>query len=653
MSKADEGSQGFNPNRLNRFILFNRCHRKKMQKKKRLTTDDFPELMAKHSRKGFAEPEAYLYWLAMMEAHGDRIERLKLQLDERDKEIAKLNQTLQEIFDSTSWKVSAPLRWLRKSAHADNIIATCRNAYADLKSKVQHKLENPPEPKVFQGLDHFGSKVDIDPSRETVLIVTHEASRTGAPILSLNLAKGFHKKYNVVSLLLGLGALVDDFKRNSDIVIGPIENRYDELSVSNIVDKLLDYLDIRFAIVNSIESRNVLPALGRRFVPTVALIHEFAAYTRPREAFIQATFWATKVVFPDEIIRENAISHHPELVGNHSLILPQGRCLLSEVTANRVSTSAEREAISKVFRPVNKQPETIVILGAGSVHFRKGVDIFLDCAVHIARSNFRDTCRFVWVGGGFDPEHDADYSAYLADQIQRSGLENQVAFLDEVSEMDYAYEQADILLLSSRLDPLPNVAIDSMFHGIPVLCMDQTTGIAGLLKKNGLSEECVAPYLDVEALSMKLSRLIESPNYRIMVGEKLKALAPTLFDMDTYIETLDKQGIQAMAQTLQEREDCLQIIKSGCFDPDISPPIQPNNAVPPLNSIREYVRAWASQVGRRNPYQGFNADIYLEQRGNEVAGEPYADYLRSGKPSGPWLTEDILPETMVEVKDNA
>jgi hypothetical protein len=182
--------------------------------------------------------------------------------------------------------------------------------------------------------------------------------------------------------------------------------------------------------------------------------------------------------------------------------------------------------------------------------------------------------------------------------------------------------------------------------------MDQTTGIAGLLKKNGLAEECVAPYLDVEALSKKLSRLIESPNYRIIIGEKLKALAPILFNMDTYIETLDKEGIQAMAQTLQEREDCLQIIKSGCFDPDISLPIQ-LNAVPPLNSLREYVRAWASRVGRRNPFQGFNADLYLEQRGNEVSGEPYADFLRSGKPSGPWLTEAIPPETMVEVKDNA
>src|SRR4051812_10883715 len=40
----------------------------------------------------------------------------------------------------------------------------------------------------------------IDPERQTVLVVAHEATRTGAPILAYNIAKRLHEKYNIVLL---------------------------------------------------------------------------------------------------------------------------------------------------------------------------------------------------------------------------------------------------------------------------------------------------------------------------------------------------------------------------------------------------------------------------------------------------------------------
>ena len=44
------------------------------------------------------------------------------------------------------------------------------------------------------------------------MIVSHEASRTGAPILALNLADKLSKKYNIVNLILGGGELREDFR---------------------------------------------------------------------------------------------------------------------------------------------------------------------------------------------------------------------------------------------------------------------------------------------------------------------------------------------------------------------------------------------------------------------------------------------------------
>jgi hypothetical protein len=41
---------------------------------------------------------------------------------------------------------------------------------------------------------------------------------------------------------------------------------------------------------------------------------------------------------------------------------------------------------------------------------------------------------------------------------------------------------ADLFLLSSRLDPLPNVAIDELTMGLPVLCFEKTSGIADFMR---------------------------------------------------------------------------------------------------------------------------------------------------------------------------
>ena len=51
----------------------------------------------------------------------------------------------------------------------------------------------------------------IDPKRETILVVSHEATRTGAPILAYNIVKRLSPQYNVVTVLLSGGNIVPAF----------------------------------------------------------------------------------------------------------------------------------------------------------------------------------------------------------------------------------------------------------------------------------------------------------------------------------------------------------------------------------------------------------------------------------------------------------
>ncbi|MEP6878469.1 MAG: rhamnan synthesis F family protein [Nitrosospira sp.] len=499
----------------------------------------------------------------------------------------------------------------------------------------------PPQPSK---VDYWGGLKDLDPTRKTVLVVSHDASRTGAPILSLNIVRELKKKYNVITLLLlDSGAIAEDFHNLSDIVIGPVGDGRNPSLVAPLIDQLLALTTVIFAIVNSIESRAVLPALARHFIPTVTLIHEFASHTRPGEAFRESIFWSTETVFSTPVTHENAISEYPDLNNCQFHIIPQGRCTLPFTESERAFRLEEDAKIISMLRPEGSFKDTVIVLGAGTVELRKGVDLFIACAAKIVQLSPREHFRFVWIGSGYDPEYDGAYSVYLADQIRRSGLQQHVFFLEATPSIEAAYQAADIFLLSSRLDPLPNVAIDAMTYGLPVVCFEKSTGIADVLIENGFGELCVAPYFETSKLASKVLALIQSKAMRQKIGEELQQLACSKFNIEHYVKRLEELILDASKRIAQEQTDIMEIINSGLPRWDFLEDQQLDEAV------RFYVRSWASGVWRSKLFPGFQPGIFLEQSGMQKSeGDPLANYLRAGQPDGPWQYGVITSEEIAQ-----
>ena len=85
---------------------------------------------------------------------------------------------------------------------------------------------------------------------------------------------------------------------------------------------------------------------------------------------------------------------------------------------------------------------------------------------------------------------------YIGEQMYRSGLQHDLVLIDTLDDIDTVYDQADILFVSSRLDPLPNVAIDMALKGKPVLCFDKATGFAEVVSRKPETSPLAVPYLD-------------------------------------------------------------------------------------------------------------------------------------------------------------
>ncbi|HLQ76047.1 MAG TPA: rhamnan synthesis F family protein, partial [Terriglobia bacterium] len=472
-------------------------------------------------------------------------------------------------------------------------------------------------------------------------IVSHEATATGAPVLSLNIIWELKKRYNVVSLLLAGGSVFNDFANSADVCVGPVF-QHGEFVCRHQIDRLLALCKFKFAIVNSAASRIALYELAKHFVPSVVLIHEFAVSLRPRNAMQETVFWASQAIFSADIVRENAAAAYPDLLNRLPEVIPQGKCSYLPSIVDDSSPELAAIQIGRTLRPAGWPDDTPVVIGVGSIQIRKGIDLFVSCAARVAQSI---RCRFVWIGAGYEPDTDTLYSLYLEDQVQRAGLSDSFTFMNETSRIDVAYDKADLLVLSSRLDPLPNVCIDAMSRGLPFVCFDRTTGIADLLRKNGLESECIAPYLDVERLSLLALSFLKSPELRKDVGRRLQEIAQRTFDMTSYVDRVEKIALSWSDRAAQEGADCATVAENSQLD--FGYMAGPMKSMPARSDlIRAFVRSWASGYSLRKPFPGFHPGIYLEKCG--IPGldcDPLAHYVRAGSPAGPWSYEVLGPSS--------
>jgi glycosyltransferase involved in cell wall biosynthesis/SAM-dependent methyltransferase len=482
--------------------------------------------------------------------------------------------------------------------------------------------------------------VSLDRRKATILVVSHQASRSGAPILSLNIIQQFSPRYNVVSLLLDGGELIDHFRRASASLYVIDRNRITEQELDNVINKIATESPLIFAIINSVESGMVLRALKARDVPTVSLIHEFSSYTRPRSVFPNVINLSTETVFSTNITLENAVSDLWLYQATSIHLLPQGKCTVPACPGPPSDASRERAWLTRNLRPEGGSRKFLV-LGLGRVELRKGVDLFIECATIVKNQPGGERFQFVWMGSGFDPEHEITYSVYVDDQIKRAGIGSQMKILRATSQIELAYQVADVLLLSSRLDPLPNVAIDALSLGLPVVCFEKTTGVADFLSESGLGGQCVAKYLDTHDLASKVMALADSDALRASVSERSRAAAKCAFDMNSYVSKIETIGLKAVGNAALVKKEVDTIRASGKFRADFfrDPEME---SVPEEKLIEDYVGRMASGLGIRKPMPGFQPTVYSWlHRQQETKSDPFADFLRKGLPEGPWL-QDVI-----------
>jgi glycosyltransferase involved in cell wall biosynthesis len=96
------------------------------------------------------------------------------------------------------------------------------------------------------------------------------------------------------------------------------------------------------------------------------------------------------------------------------------------------------------------------------------------------------------------------------------GLNGQIEFLGEISDVDTWLKKASIFVLPSVLEGFPNALCEAMAAGLPVLCFD-SIAFESILIPN--IDGIVIPEGEINSMTNNLSNLMNDENKRITLGK--------------------------------------------------------------------------------------------------------------------------------------
>ena len=181
-------------------------------------------------------------------------------------------------------------------------------------------------------------------------------------------------------------------------------------------------------------------------------------------------------------------------------------------------TAADPEGTAAVRASLGLRGDEVVVGAIGTVDWRKGTDLFIQVAARVRDALPHRRVRFVWIGGAAE---EAMYP-YRYD-VTSLGLDADLTFVGEVSDVPAWIGALDVFCLTSREDPFPLVCLEAGSLGVPVVSF-ANGGMAELAVADGADDPLLTmvDYLDVEAMAAAVVERAVDGDLRTREGSRLR-----------------------------------------------------------------------------------------------------------------------------------
>jgi len=162
-----------------------------------------------------------------------------------------------------------------------------------------------------------------------------------------------------------------------------------------------------------------------------------------------------------------------------------------------------------------------IILAAGRLSPEKGFTILVDACATICRE-YMDTGVALFGEGSLRNS--------LEEQLRRCGLTERVVLPGFRTDLDSLIGGADVMVLPSFTEGLPNVALEASAAGVPVVA----TAVGGTpeVVANGQTGVLIPPG-DADRLAIEVGRLLADSHLRERLGQAGRARMQALFSFES------------------------------------------------------------------------------------------------------------------------
>jgi glycosyltransferase involved in cell wall biosynthesis len=350
-----------------------------------------------------------------------------------------------------------------------------------------------------------------------VLFISHDASRTGAPMLLLHLL-GWLKAHTSLGFDVVLGEdgeLRSQFEALAPVsVVGRWRSGWAPRDVADRVRRRQLLARLRMGdwgaiYANTIATGEILEALDAGQCPIICHVHElemmirfhgpanFAAVRRHTRQFIACS----------EAVKTNLVERHKIEPGTIDVVH-------EFIPLHRDAVDVSAPSRDRIRQELRIPADALVVGASGTTDWRKGPDLFIQLARTVHEKRAALPVHFVWIGGAPPGTYGHEELQHDVHAIQ---MTDRIHFIGPRADALGCFALFDVFALVSREDPFPLVCLEAASLGKPIVCFDGAGG-----EPEFVEQDCgfVVPYLDIDAMADRVLRLLESAPLRRACGDR-------------------------------------------------------------------------------------------------------------------------------------
>jgi glycosyltransferase involved in cell wall biosynthesis len=362
-------------------------------------------------------------------------------------------------------------------------------------------------------------------SRIKVLFISHDSTRSGAPLLLLNFIKWVTNNRNIRPTLLikRKDVLCTEFKQVSKTLFFYEKKVSKDRAIiyklychffNSSIGEFMCLLVLKLQLIrrrpdviysNTISNGRILNFCNFLKAPVITHVHELQYlidyFGEENLAFIKKNtqhYIACSAHVKNNLIKNVNIPEKAVSVV-YSSIVPKK--IMEEIPTN----------VDESLKDFCKGKK--IIGGSGGLGWLKGTDFIVPLVKLLQTSDPR--IGFIWVGGDTVSKEFLE----LMGTINKEGFGNSIFITGSVKDPIKYFSLMDIFVVLSREDSFPLVCLENAVLQKPLLCFKNTGGAEEILED---WPDNIIPYFDIENLAKRIIEILNNKQLSDEIGASLK-----------------------------------------------------------------------------------------------------------------------------------